>query len=294
MKKIQPIRYICATGIDHACREGRDGAVFLAGGTDLLVAMKEKGLAANKVVDLKAIQELTGIEVKQGECKIGAMATIHSIASSKQLRDHYPQLPEAAVQLGSYQVRNRATIGGNLCNASPSAEMSPGMLVMDAVMEISNGTATRKVPADTFFLGPGRAALLRGEILTAVRFAHPSGRYGVAYEKFGPRNAMDIALVGVSALLELHEDGTCKKVRIALGAVAPVPKRAIVAESILTGQRPSVQLFEKAAIAAANEDCQPIDDQRASAAYRRELVQALTLRALQRALCRSGKAEEQC
>jgi carbon-monoxide dehydrogenase medium subunit len=188
-------------------------------------------------------------------------------------------LAKAAARLGSVQVRNRATIGGNLCNASPSAEMAPALLVLDAQAEVYGKTGTRTVDMDEFFLGPGVTNLGDGEILTSLKIPLAGNRQGSVYDRVSARNAMDLAVVSVAVLLGLDGDEKIVKARIAFGAVAPTPIRMPAVEKQLEGNVLSDELVLESAELAA-QACKPISDLRAGANYRREMVKNLCRRGL--------------
>jgi carbon-monoxide dehydrogenase medium subunit len=190
-----------------------------------------------------------------------------------------PLLAQAAAKLGSVQVRHRATIGGNLCNASPSADTASALLALDAQVEIFGKAGTRVIDLDKFFLGPGATVLGDGELLTRLKIPLTRNRQGSVYYKLSTRKAMDLAFVGVAVLLELGRDDEISKTRIALGAVAPTPIRVPSAEKLLEGIRLSPEAARKSAELAARF-CEPISDHRASAEYRREMVRELSQQGL--------------
>ena len=188
-------------------------------------------------------------------------------------------LAQAAAKLGSVQVRNRATIGGNLCNASPSADTASALLALDARVEIYGKTGMRVIELDRFFLGPGATVLDDGELLTRLKIPLTRNRQGSVYYKLSTRKAMDLAFVGVAVLIELGENDEIIKTRIALGAVAPTPIRVPSAERPLEGMRLRPEAARESAELAARS-CEPISDHRASAEYRREMVRELCQQAL--------------
>lgn len=266
------------------------GARPLAGGTDLLVSAREKGSSCATLIDLKAIPELTGISAAGGGLRLGTLTTAHEIAVSPEVASYLPPLAEAAGQLGSYQLRHRATVGGNLCNASPAAETACPLLVADAAVTLASAGGTRDVLLAEFLLGPGRTALGRGEImvgLTCPRPALPRASYVGAYVKHGPRKAMDIAIVNVAVWIGLA-DGRVADARIALGSVAPKPFRVPEAEAVLVGQSPGEAPARQAGRAARGA-ATPITDPRASAWYRSEMVEELVSRAIMTAFGRSAR-----
>jgi carbon-monoxide dehydrogenase medium subunit len=258
------------------------GAVYLAGGTDVLVLIKQGHIRPQQVIDVKCIPEMDGIDISDNECEIGALTTIKALEHSQAVREKLPILAQAASKLGSIQVRNRATIGGNLCNAAPSADTAPALLTLDAQVEIFGKTGKRILALTDFFQGPGLTSLAHGEILTRLKIPLSSNRQGSVYYKLTTRRAMDIAFIGVAVLLKLDEDNRIHKARIALGAVAPTPIRVPAAEEKLKGNDLSDDIIQAAAELAA-QACQPITDQRASAEYRMEMVHNLCKRGLETA-----------
>jgi CO/xanthine dehydrogenase FAD-binding subunit len=250
-----------------------------AGCTDLMVQLAAPKAPETVLVSLKRVPGLGELrEESDGSCFIGSLVRQSAVAQSPWIRRHFPALAKAAGSVGSPSIRNRATIGGNLCNASPSADTAPPLLAYDAEALIWDGDGERTVPLQTFFLGPGRSALRRGEILKGLRLRTDS-RKRANFEKLGQRKAMEIAIVNACASLCMGRDGTCFQVRIALGAVAPTPIRALEAESLLEGKRIDDDLVMKAASVAAAA-VEPISDHRASAEYRRRMVGVLTARIL--------------
>ena len=256
----------------------------LAGGTDVLVSMKGKGFEPEVLIDLKKIGELRGI-APEGDrgLSIGATTTLHEVETSKRVRQICPVLAETVGQIGSMQIRNRGTIGGNVGNGSPASDSARALLILDAEMEVASASGTRIVPIESFFVGPGETAIRRGEILRRilVRALKPDTR--TASIKYGPRRAMDCAIVSVAVALAFDPSGACRVARIALGSVAPTPIRARRAEGLLVGQTITQRHLEKAA-AAAQTEVQPITDLRASAGYRAHMVEVLVKRALQNVL----------
>jgi carbon-monoxide dehydrogenase medium subunit len=261
-------------------RDKGPGGRFLAGGTDLVIAMKEKGLVPKYVVDLKRIPRLSGIrEEAGGSIVIGALTTMREIETAPLITKRFPFLGRSAAEVGSIQIRNRATIGGNMANATPSADVAPALLVLDARAVISGAEGERTVELEDFFRGPGQTVMAPDEILTAIVIPASDPRLAGEYIKFSPREMMDLAYVGVAVALVLAENKRCELARISLGAVSPTPMRARRAEAILSNQVLTEGLADKAAGEAAAES-KPISDVRSSADYRREMVRAMTKRAL--------------
>jgi carbon-monoxide dehydrogenase medium subunit len=265
-------------------RERGDGGKLLAGGTDLVVQMKEAGLHPSHVVSLRRLRELRGIafDERQG-LRIGAMTTMAEIEQHPVVQRLYPVLVDGARILGSVQTRNMATLGGNVCNAAPSADTAPPLLVLEARADIVGPDGRRQVPLEEFFTSPGQTVLGRDEILVGLHIPALAPRTGACYERHTPRAEMDIAVVGVAALVTLEPGrNLIREARIALGAVAPAPVRAPEAEASLAGQPPSEEAFQRAAELAVNA-ASPISDVRGSAAFRRHLVRVMTARCLRRA-----------
>jgi CO/xanthine dehydrogenase FAD-binding subunit len=262
-----------------AASASKGASVFMAGGTDLLVQIKEGKKRLQGIIDVKGISEMDGVVITGGECSIGALTSIRILETSLSVSEKVPLLAQAAAKLGSVQVRHRATIGGNLCNASPSADTASALLALDAQVEIFGKAGTRVIDLDKFFLGPGATVLGDGELLTRLKIPLTRNRQGSVYYKLTTRKAMDLAFVGVAVLLELGRDDEISKTRIALGAVAPTPIRVPSAEKLLEGIRLSPEAARKSAELAARS-CEPISDHRASAEYRREMVRELSQQGL--------------
>lgn len=265
-------------------RKHKDGAMAMAGGTDLIVNMKLKKLKPKVVIDLKGIKGLNRIYFsKRNGLRAGALTTLTDLHTSRAVRDNYPFLAQAAGEVGSVQVRNRATLGGNLCNASPAADTGPPLIVMSAAARIRGPRRERTVPMDQFFTGPGTTVLNPGEVLIQVEAPAMKPRSGGAYIKLGVRRAMEIALLGVAAMVSLDgKSGTVKDARIALGAVAPTIIRAHKAEELVKGTALEESVLVEAG-RAASRSTKPISDVRCSAEYRREMADVLTRRALKMA-----------
>jgi carbon-monoxide dehydrogenase medium subunit len=257
-------------------------ASLLAGGTDLLVEIKEHVRWPKHVVNVKKIPGLAALEYDDRDgLRFGALVTAREIETAAVVLEKYPGLAQAARELGSIQVRHRATVVGNICRASPSADTLPPLIADGASVRIHGPAGGRTVALEAFFTGPGKTVLAAGELVAEVIVPPPVPRTGKHYIKHGRRKAMELATVGVAVALTLDGD-VCREIRIALGAVAPTPIRARAAEDALRG-RP----LDGAAIAAAARiamgECRPISNVRGSAEYRREMVGVLTARAIERA-----------
>jgi len=261
----------------------------LAGGTDLVVQMKERATRfpyPATIVSLDRVSELRGVNFSETDgLRIGAGATMTDVASHPAVRERYAALAEGAGVVGSLQTMNMATIGGNVCNAAPSADTAPPLLVYEAEAVIVGPDGRRTLPIAEFFRGPGETALDSDELLAELRLPVPPSGTGAAFRRHTPRKQMDIAVVGVAIALTLSGD-TIERARVALGAVAPTPLRASAAEAALQGQTANAETFAKAAKTAV-QDSSPITDLRASAEYRRHLVKVMTARLLAEAANRA-------
>jgi aerobic carbon-monoxide dehydrogenase medium subunit len=263
----------------------KENAKVLAGGTDLIIQMKDGRARPGFIVDVKGVPELNRLEWKEGKAlHIGAAVPLNRIAAFAPVKSKYGMLGTACSLIGSLQLRNRATAGGNICNAAPSADSAPPLLCLGARAIIAKkGLGKRAVAMEEFFKGPGKTCLESDDLLVEIEVPKPPAGSTGSYIRHTPRNEMDIAVVGVAAFLVLGKNKLCKAVKIALGAVAPTPVRVPEAEAILAGNIITEELLEKAAAAAA-EAASPISDVRGSADYRKELVRVLTLRSLKKAL----------
>ncbi|MDE0017058.1 xanthine dehydrogenase family protein subunit M [Candidatus Poribacteria bacterium] len=259
-------------------------AQLLAGGTDIIIGMKALTETPQSVVSLQKIPGLDGITTDGDSINIGAMTTVREVELSGDVQQHHTALAEGASEIGSIQIRNLATIGGNIAHASPAADTVAGLLVADAQVDIASADGERSVPIDELFTGPGQTVLTPGEIIT--RFRLPSPASGSHYIKHKIREVMDLAFIGVAAAINM-DNGTITDARIGLAAVAPTPIRATEAEDLLKGNAPTPELLEQAGEAAA-AGCSPISDLRCSAEHRREMVDVLTRRTLQYALERAS------
>lgn len=283
MKRTEPFDFYQPTTLAEASRLLKDngpGGRFLAGGTDLVIAMKEKGLIPKYVVDLKKVPGLSGIrENADGSITIGALTTMRAIETDSLLNKKYPFLCQSAAEVGSIQIRNRATVGGNMANATPSADVAPSLMALNATAKISDSGGERIVPLEKFFRGPGQSIMSPEEILTEITIPKTSPELVGEYIKFSPRDMMDLAYIGVAVAYNLGRDKKCDRVRIVLGAVAPTPIRANNSEALLEGKVLTEELAAKVGDEAARES-KPISDVRSSADYRRAMVGVMTKRAL--------------
>lgn len=259
-------------------------AKLIAGGTDLVVQMKSKLISPEVVINLLRLKELKGMEKKDGNLRIGALVTHATLTSSLLLQENWRLLAEAAHKVGSPQIRNLGTIGGNLVNASPAADTVPALLVLEGKAVLVSKRGERDIPLESFFLGPGVTILKNDEILKEIIVPPASPGWVGAFLKLGRRKSLDLAVVNVAVLLNLQPaSNLCTRARIALGAVAPTPFRARKTEKFLQGKILQEEVIQEAAL-RAQQECQPISDIRASAIYRREMVKIMVARAIKKSI----------
>lgn len=265
-------------------RHGEDARI-VAGSTDFLVRWRQGLWQPKYVVNIGRIASLGRISFSRRlGLRLGALASVSGLENHPQVRRYYPALSAAAASFAGVQVRNLATVGGNVCNASPAGDTLPALLAFDAQCKIVGPAGERWSPINEFFTGPGRTVLQTGEILTELRLPPPQPNTGSLYIKHSPRGAMDIATLGVASVISLEDSGrVCRNVRIGLGAVAPAPIRASSAENVLWGREITAEVIRSAA-QAARSDAKPIDDVRGSADHRMDMVEVLTQRTLEKAL----------
>jgi len=255
-------------------------AKVIAGGTDVMVDIKFKE-EPGSLVNIKKLPGMSGIKENGGSLRIGALATIRDLETNALVREKLPVLWEAAHQFASLQVRNTATIGGNICRASPSGETLAPLLVLEATGKCAFSNGEKSQPFTSFFQGPGKSVLGAKGLLTEIDVPYPAAGSKSVYLKHAVRGAMDIAMVGVAVLITPDPGkNNMQDVRIGLGAVAPTPIRAPKTEALLRGKPLTAALLKEAAALAASESS-PISDQRSSGEYRRWIVEALTRRGLE-------------
>jgi CO/xanthine dehydrogenase FAD-binding subunit len=275
-------RYSAPTRLEDAVRLIADGeATLFAGGTDLMPQTRSgvREFGAH-LVNISRVPELRGIGFEGGTVRIGALTTVTEILEEQSLRECAPVLVETADRFASGQLRNTATLGGNICNASPAGDLIIPLLVLEAWVDLSSWTSgsltERTLRLDEFFIGPRQTRLAPNEILTGFRFSAPPADFVAGFEKFGTRPALDIAVVSLG-LGGRRSNGVLRNVRVAFGAVAPIPLRGLETEAVIEGRPLDDRLLDEAANAAALEIA-PISDVRASAWYRTELIRTLMQR----------------
>jgi len=254
----------------------------LLGGTDILVAFRDRRIQPKYLVDLKHLDGFDSFNFSPNKgLTIGATVTLNQIISSKIIQGHYPILGQAAKQVGGYQLRNRATLVGNLCNASPCGDTIGPSMLYSGELDIFGTNGAKSIPLKDFYLGPGKTSLQPGEIVRSINFPIPPDQHKGVYLSFGRNKLSDLALVAVTVLAYPQKRAPSGfSFRIALSAVSPTIIVVEEAQTLLSEQPITLSSLEKAAEIALNQ-CRPIDDIRASKKYRRELVYTLTLRALQ-------------
>lgn len=268
-------------------KEGRGALKLLAGGTNVIPDLRAKVLKPKGLIDLSRLRHLSYIRESKTEIHLGALTTIDEIASSTLIKKYAPILSEAAEQLGNPLVRNRATIGGNLADASPAADTAPPLLALGAkVVTERAGGRSRSIPIDRWFVGPNLTVLKKDEMIKEIILPKEDRTIKTAYFKLGLRNSMAISVISVALWMEM-EGSRCQQIRIALGAVAPTPLRAIQTERLLIGKALNGELIEASASRIAQE-VQPITDIRGSAEYRREMASVLLKRLLRQIMFSPG------
>ena len=267
----------------EACRMlasfGEKG-ILMAGGTDLLVKMKSREVQPENIISLTQRKEINRISFTDNHLTIGAGCTISQIAESAVICSAFPALASGAEHLGSPTVRNMGTIGGNIMTASPAADLPPALMAYGASVRLKSNNQERFLPLEQIFCSPGVTCIKENEILADIHIEKPQEMSGAGFFKLGNRKALQISIINGACYVALNpENGKIQTSRIVLGAVAPIPIRAVSAEEVLMGQKPCADLFEKAGKAAAL-GCKPIDDLRGSAEYRKDMVGVLTRRTL--------------
>ena len=286
--------YAAPTSLAEASRllTGASGkARILAGGTDIIVQLREGLRDADLVVDVKKIPELTELSLSPGKgLRLGASVPCYQIYENQAVARAYPALADAARIVGGWQIQSRASVGGNLCNSSPAADTIPALIAHGVNCVIAGPKGQREVKVEDFCTGPGKNVLQPGELLVALVFPPPAAHSSSAYERFIPRNEMDIAVVGAGSCVTISADGKrIEQARIGLCAVAPTPKFAAEASQWLQGQTPNEETFAQAG-ELAKKIAQPITDMRGTIEYRTHLVGVLVKRTLAKAIERARTA----
>ena len=266
-------------------------AIVFAGATDLIPQLRGGRAEPRPLVDLKKIPSLINLSFSKGTWKIGAATPVSSIKNNEKLTNELPGLSEASALIGSDQIQNRASLGGNVCTASPGADTVPSLMVNDALVVIASNSGPRTIPVADVITGPGSISLGSGEFLIEFLVPQPPSRTSDAYERFIPRTEMDIAVVDAAARISLDERGHCQEAKIAIGAAAPTVIRIPVAERILQGKKINDEVLTEV-MDETSKACNPINDKRGTIEYRRQvagvLVKRVILLAEKRALDKRG------
>ncbi len=288
---MREFEYVVPTTLEEAVRlmaENGHRARAFAGGTDILVQLRDYRLEVDRLVDIKSVPELNQLACSEAEgLTLGAAVPCYRIYEDPAVARMYPALVDAASIIGSIQIQSRATVGGNLCNAAPSGDSIPALIVLEATCNIAGPNGSRSIPVEEFCTAPGRNMLQEGEVLVTLHLPPPKPGSGAHYLRFTPRNEMDIAIVGAGASVVLDDARQrILSARIALGAVAPTPVFAREASDLLAGKEATEESIEEAA-QAAMAAARPITDMRGTIRQRTHLVGVLTRRALRTAILRA-------
>ncbi len=288
---MQAFDYVRASSVDEVVSllaQNGDKARLLSGGTDLLVALREGRRQASLVIDVKGLPETSQIEYSpENGLTFGASVPCYRIYGNKEVATVYNGLMDAAHLIGGIQIQGRASIGGNLCNASPAADSIPILIAYSAICVVAGPNGTRELPVEEFCVAPGRNILQNGEFLVSLKLPPVQPGFGAAYLRFIPRNEMDIAVVGAGASVQLDESrNNFVSARISLGAVAPKPLYIAEAGAALAGKPVNAANIEEAA-RIAQDAAKPISDMRGTAEYRKHLSAVMTRRVLEKAIERA-------
>jgi CO/xanthine dehydrogenase FAD-binding subunit len=291
---MQDFGYVAPASLDDAvavlAKHG-EAARVLAGGTDIIIQTREGRRNVEMLVDVKSIRETTELTLaSDGSLRIGAAVPCSRIYSDAEIAHRFAALIDSASLIGGIQIQSRASLGGNLCNSSPAADAIPTLIALGAVCEIAGPGGRRTIPVEEFCTAPGQNVLKPGELLVALNIPAPAPHSGAAFERFIPRNEMDIAVCNAAASVTLSDDGaTIRAARIAIGAVAPTPLFVKAAGDALAGKPVSEATIDAAATAAAAA-ARPITDMRGSAGQRKHLAGVLTRRVINTAIARAKGA----
>lgn len=287
---MHPFNYVAPVTVKEAINileKHGDRARPLAGGTDLLVQARGNKWDLDAVVDVKKIPEAMQLDVSSDGLTIGAGVPCYQIYDHEKIKKDYPGIVDGAFIIGGIQIQSRAAIGGNLCNAAPSGDAICPLIVYDATANIAGPSGNRDVSVEDFCIGPGKTVLKNGELLVSISVPKPPSGFGAAYERFIPRNEMDIAVAAVAVSVNLDNSGTnFKSVRIALASVGPTPIFAAKASNSLKGKSINESSISEAA-AIAKDESSPISDMRGTVEHRKQLIEVITKRMLNEAIKRA-------
>lgn len=283
-------KYLEPATVDEAIKMlgSEEKPVVLAGGTDVVVRLRNRQAKTDVIVSLYGIKDLEGIKETNEGLFIGSMTKLMDVSKSEKLKGPWSVIAQGAGHISSQQVRNTGTIGGNTCNASPSADSVPGLICCDAKVRIKGSGGERSIPLEQFFKGPSVNALEKDEILLGFDLPSPDKGVGTAYKKYAIRGDTDIAIINVGAKIKINQEGTVTDAKICLGAVAPTPLISPDTADILIGKKVDEELIEAAA-KKASEVCTPITDARATKEYRREMIYVWTKHVIREAVKRANQ-----
>ena len=285
------MQYEAPTTVDQAVallKHSGNASRILAGGTDLLVQLRSGVIEPELIVDIKKIAEVRSILKEDGKFRVGAAVTGAELGEHGDLKAAWPGVVEAAELIGSTQIQGRASLGGNLCNASPAADAVPALVAAGAVCMIAGPNGRRELPVEAICTGPGQTSLSPGEFVVSFLFPIPKPRSSDAYLRFIPRTEMDIAVVGVGIHLTLNAENVCSDARVAVGAVAPTVLLVEESAAALVGTMVDDAGIDKM-IAAVRDSCDPIDDRRGTVVYRTQVAGVLAGRVCRIALQRARR-----
>jgi xanthine dehydrogenase FAD-binding subunit len=288
---LQAVKYARASSIDEAVKmlqEGGSGTRVLAGGTDVIILARERRIDVDTFVDVKDVPETTALSYNENDgLTVGAALALYNVYNDRNVRQHYPSLVDSTTVIGGTAIQGRATLGGNLCNSSPAADSIPTMIALDATASIVGPDGQRDVAVVDFCTGPGQNVLQNGEFVVSINFPAQPENSGAAWQRFIPRNEMDIAVASAASALQFDGSGSVTSARIALGAVAATPLFVAAAGEALVGAPLSDDSIAAAA-AASREAASPIDDMRGTIKHRTHLSGVLTERTIRDAAERAG------
>ena len=293
---MKPFTYHAPTTVAEAVEmldKYQSSCAVVAGGTDVVIELNERHKTPEHVISISKLDELRYVKEEDGMVKIGALTTFTDLENNPYVKEKLPALYETAIHVGSPQIRNLGTIGGNVCNGVTSADSASTLLTLNAELELTGPDGVRRVKLENFYRGPGKVDLAHGELLTAIRIAKADyDGFGGHYIKYAQRNAMDIATLGCAVHVKLTADRSAvEELRLAFGVAAPTPIRCHKAEELARGRKIGPDLFRTVAEAAAGE-VNPRTSWRASKEFRLQLVRELSRRALKQAIIHAGGAVE--
>ncbi|MEC7880905.1 MAG: xanthine dehydrogenase family protein subunit M [Chloroflexota bacterium] len=286
---MHPFNYYAPETVEEAIEilsKYGDRARCLAGGTDVLVQARGEKFELDAIVDIKKIPQLTKLEWTDSYLIVGAATPCHILYEDSKVCEVFPGIVDSAFLIGGIQIQSRASLGGNLCNASPSADAICSLIVHEVICEIAGPKGVREIPVEDMCTGPGKNALTEGEFLVSLKIPLKKGEFSASYERFIPRNEMDIAVAAVASSVELS-DGKVSSCRVALAAVGPTPIFAKEASELLVGKEPTHENIKKVS-EKAKDIASPIADMRGTVEHRKDLIKVLTRRTIEKALERAG------